>query len=136
MKITTKYETNRYIEEPFPYYFKFRDKTPDWQDPNSKYRGDYDPKHYANYPDGYCNWNQRRPITKPVHYPNKLYMEMPYTGGTGKAVCYILESYSTMGPWYNETRIFKLPERNSFGRRVERKIYINKNLYQIGRAHV
>lgn len=123
LKIVTKYETNRYIEEPFPDYFVWKDKDPDWED--DYYKGDkpYNPQ---RQPDGYCDWNKRRPITAPVWSPDMIYLEMPYTGGTGTKVCYILKG-THYGSWYNHETVYELPLRNSFGRKEERKIYINEN---------
>ena len=58
--------------------------------------------------------------------PDTIYLEMPYTGGTGTNVCYILKG-THYGSWNNHETVYKLPLRNSFGRKKERKIYINED---------
>lgn len=112
LEIITEYRTNRYNApkpDPRTWNFTISDK-------------------YGNFPSQPCNVITRNPGVTKVKSPEKIYMEMPYFDRGGENVCYILELVGTKGPWYSEERTFKLPERSSFNRKSERKIYIGEKV--------
>lgn len=109
LKIITNYNTNRHILPlPNPYQANY-------------YRGD----RYGVHGSGYCDYITRYPGLTPIDSPNQTYMIMPYFDRSGQNVCYILTPTSSSA-WYNNTKTFELPMRNSFGIKNERKIYINE----------
>jgi len=109
LQILTRYKTNRNVApSPNPYR-------------SNHYSGDK----YGVHSSGYCNWLTRYPGVTSVESPDRIYLEMPYTNKTGQKVCYILKPTSS-GPWYNDLKIFELPERKlPNGEGVARKIFVN-----------
>lgn len=67
----------------------------------------------------------RSPGVSPIDNPNAIYAKMPFSSN-GNAVCYILDKTNATGSWYNSTKTFELPMRNSFNIKEERKIYVSE----------
>lgn len=134
LKIKTRYRTNRNREEAFPRWFKHSNKPVDsygyWQGNWSNADSPYYPSQRGDR--GYCDSAQKNPMPiNPTWSPNKVYLEMPYTGGKDSKgvvtnVCYILRETAIVGRWNNHEKTFELPPRKTSSGKTERKIYINE----------